>query len=616
MTDKKQNRGDASLGDERSLRPRGHSAPMKPKTALVKKPNEKFQQPDARGKKRSETSDRPMRGAAQTQKLGRSDQPQSVKDKAFVSERIAKVMARAGVCSRRDAEAWIETGRVSLNGRVLKSPAINVGPDDQIDIDGAPLPQRERTRLFLFHKPSGLVTSAHDPEGRPTVFAFLNSNYGDLPRVVSVGRLDINTEGLLLVTNDGGLARALELPATGWTRRYRVRAHGHITQAQLDVLRQGVTIDSVKYAPIEALLERVQGANAWIAMTLTEGKNREVKRVMEHLGLDVTRLIRVSYGPFQLNDLTPGAIEEVKLKVLRDQLGKNLAELAGVDFSSPLRTLSASELQQQRERLDARARKHVSVLRKEREEKGAKGPRVRIERSATADRRGRAIPVERISSPSRKEDDSALSRNARRFQSLKRNDGKVSDQPSGVSRKQNYREDNAEPQSQRSVRSPRTDNRRGLQETKNWQDKPKSFSHGLTASRSGSGERAIRNKFSHEEQRSQQRLSPRVQEDSRQKSRRDDHATNDRTHPRQENFSARQKNATPSSHERPRNYRNAKEDSATRHNRPSQGDQRSERSRDNKSSASRPDRSAKKRPGARNDQGRGPRNKPPRPRGS
>ena len=616
MTDKKQNRGDASLGDERSLRPRGHSAPMKPKTALVKKPNEKFQQPDARGKKRSETSDRPMRGAAQTQKLGRSDQPQSVKDKAFVSERIAKVMARAGVCSRRDAEAWIETGRVSLNGRVLKSPAINVGPDDQIDIDGAPLPQRERTRLFLFHKPSGLVTSAHDPEGRPTVFAFLNSNYGDLPRVVSVGRLDINTEGLLLVTNDGGLARALELPATGWTRRYRVRAHGHITQAQLDVLRQGVTIDSVKYAPIEALLERVQGANAWIAMTLTEGKNREVKRVMEHLGLDVTRLIRVSYGPFQLNDLTPGAIEEVKLKVLRDQLGKNLAELAGVDFSSPLRTLSASELQQQRERLDARARKHVSVLRKEREEKGAKGPRVRIERSATADRRGRAIPVERISSPSRKEDDATPSRNARRFQLLKRNDSKVSDQSSGVSSRQNYREDNAEPQRQRSVRSPRADNRRGAQETKNWPEKPKSFSHVHASLQADGGARAIRNKFSREESRSQQRLRPRVQEDSRQRSRRDDHASNDRTHTKQENFSARQKNAPRASQERPNHYKDVKEDSATRYNRPAQGEQRAERSRDNKSSNAAPDRSAKKRPGARKDQGRGTRNKPPQPRGS
>ena len=578
MANKKQNRGVASPGGERQQRPRGHGAPMKTKSALAKKPNEKFQRPDAGNKKRSETNNRPMRGAAQTQQLDRSDQPESVKDKAFVSERIAKVMARAGVCSRRDAEAWIETGRVCVNGRVLKSPAVNVGPNDQIDVDGAALPQRERTRLFLFHKPSGLVTSAHDPEGRPTVFAFLNSNYGDLPRVVSVGRLDINTEGLLLVTNDGGLARALELPATGWTRRYRVRAHGHITQAQLDALRKGVTIDGVIYAPIDALLERIQGANAWITMTLTEGKNREVKRVMEYLGLDVTRLIRVSYGPFQLNDLTPGAIEEVKLKVLRDQLGKNLAELAGVDFSSPLRTLSASELQQQRERLDARARKHVSVLRKEREEKGAKGPRVRIERSATADRRGRAIPVERI--------------------------------------RQNYREDNAEPQRQRSVRSPRADNRRGAQETKNWPEKPKSFSHVHASLQADGGARAIRNKFSREESRSQQRLRPRVQEDSRQRSRRDDHASNDRTHTKQENFSARQKNAPRASQERPNHYKDVKEDSATRYNRPAQGEQRAERSRDNKSSNAAPDRSAKKRPGARKDQGRGTRNKPPQPRGS
>ena len=228
---------------------------------------------------------------------------------------------------------------MAVNGRVLSSPAFNVREGDKITVDGAPMVERERTRLFLFHKPAGLVTSAKDPEGRETVFDFLKERHPDLPRVVSVGRLDINTEGLLLLTNDGGLARTLELPATGWTRRYRVRAHGQVDQAMLDTLAKGVTVDDVAYAPIEARLDRVQGANAWISMSLSEGKNREIKRVLEHLVLDVTRLIRISYGPFQLGDIAEGAVEEVKLKVLRDQLGKGLAELAGVDFSSGLREL-------------------------------------------------------------------------------------------------------------------------------------------------------------------------------------------------------------------------------------------------------------------------------------
>ena len=250
-------------------------------------------------------------------------------------------MARAGVCSRRDAERWIAEGRVAVNGRVQTSPAFNVSDSDKITVDGAPMQARERTRLFLFHKPAGYVTTARDEEGRATVFSYLEERHPDLPRLVSVGRLDINTEGLLLLTNDGGLARTLELPATGWTRRYRVRAHGAIDQAQLDSLGDGVTIDGVHYAPIEARLEREQGANVWIAMNLTEGKNREIKRVMAHLGLDVTRLIRVSYGPFQLGDLAEGAVEEVRLKMLREQLGKSLAELAGVDFAAPLREKDA-----------------------------------------------------------------------------------------------------------------------------------------------------------------------------------------------------------------------------------------------------------------------------------
>ncbi|GLI91066.1 hypothetical protein LMG27198_00580 [Methylocystis echinoides] len=356
-----------------------------------------------------------------TVKPARKLPPPVERTSAFEGERIAKAMARAGVCSRRDAEDWIAAGRVAVNGRVLTNPAVNVTEADKVTIDGAPMQARERTRLFLFHKPGGYVTTAHDPEGRATVFAYLEERHADLPRLVSVGRLDINTEGLLLLTNDGGLARTLELPATGWTRRYRVRVHGDIDQARLDALRAGVTVDDVDYAPIEARLERVQGANAWIAMALTEGKNREIKRVMEHLGLAVTRLIRISYGPFQLGDLAEGAVEEVKLKVMRDQLGKALAELAGVDFASPLREATPTEAQEKREHAEKRPRKHVSVLRKQREEEMEKGPRARIERGATADRKGRAVAVERVTPTRRKpaSDDAPDSRNARRFEAMR-----------------------------------------------------------------------------------------------------------------------------------------------------------------------------------------------------
>ena len=290
------------------------------------------------------------------------------------------------------------------------SPAFNVSDSDKITIDGAPMQARERTRLFLFHKPAGYVTTARDEEGRATVFSYLEERHPDLPRLVSVGRLDINTEGLLLLTNDGGLARTLELPATGWTRRYRVRAHGAIDQAQLDSLGDGVTIDGIHYAPIEARLEREQGANVWIAMNLTEGKNREIKRVMAHLGLDVTRLIRVSYGPFQLGDLAEGAVEEVRLKMLREQLGKSLAELAGVDFAAPLREKAPAEQQEIRERAEKRPRKHVSTLRKEQDERRDAGPRARVTRGAVADRKGRAVAVERVTptrAPTRRRDEAA-----------------------------------------------------------------------------------------------------------------------------------------------------------------------------------------------------------------
>ncbi len=248
-------------------------------------------------------------------------------------ERIAKVIARAGLASRREAEEWIAAGRVAVNGAVIRSPACNVTGRDRVSVDGEPLPARERTRLFLYHKPRGLLTAHTDPQGRPTIFQRLPAQ---LPRLISVGRLDFNTEGLLLLTNDGALARILELPATGWLRRYRVRAHGSVTQAQLDALRTGVTIDGIRYGEIEATLDRVQGSNLWLTFAIREGKNREVRNVLGHLGLTVARLIRVSFGPFQLGDLAEGAVEEVRTRVLREQLGDRLVALSGADFSGPI----------------------------------------------------------------------------------------------------------------------------------------------------------------------------------------------------------------------------------------------------------------------------------------
>ncbi len=353
-------------------------------------------------------------------------------------QRIAKVIARAGVCSRRDAEAWIAEGRVSVNGKVLQSPAYNVSDADDVRVDGKPLGQRERTRLFLFHKPRGLVTTARDPEGRPTVFEALPPG---LPRLVAIGRLDINTEGLLLLTNDGGLARVLELPSTGWLRRYRVRAHGTIDQATLDRLSGGIAIDGVDYLGIEAKLDREQGDNVWITMGLREGKNREIKKVLEHLGLVVNRLIRVSFGPFELGDLAEGEAAEVRTRVLRDQLGAKLAKEASADFDAPLVIHDApapdrSQGERGKERgrrgndgveravqrrpdrgangrrsqrdeasrgapprtsTPERRRKHVSALRAEiaADASDVKGPRKRLARGATQDRKGRTVTVER-----------------------------------------------------------------------------------------------------------------------------------------------------------------------------------------------------------------------------
>ena len=342
-------------------------------------------------------------------------------ESAFEGERIAKMMARAGLCSRRDAEEWVRAGRVVVNGTVLADPAVNVTEADRVTVDGQPLAKPEKTRLFLFNKPRGLVTTDHDPEGRPTVFDYLAHHHPDLPRLISIGRLDITTEGLLLLTNDGGLARVLELPATGWMRRYRVRAHGTTTPDAVTALKDGVTIEGVAYQPIEASLDRVQGANVWLTVALREGKNREVRRVLEHLGLEVNRLIRLSYGPFQLGEAPDGAVEEVRTRVLMDQLGPTLIAEANADFS----TLRRDEEDAHRRTLDAQAmpppkrerpvpgkRKHVSVLRTEREE--AAGPRVRTERGATADRRGRTVAVERKSAAHPKAD-APDTRNGRRF---------------------------------------------------------------------------------------------------------------------------------------------------------------------------------------------------------
>lgn len=256
------------------------------------------------------------------------------------SERIAKVIARAGVCSRREAERLILEGYVTVNGKTISSPALNVTASDDIAIHGEALPKPAGVRLWRYHKPKGLVTTHKDPQGRPTVFDALPD---DLPRLISVGRLDLATEGLLLLTSDGGLARYLELPSTGWLRRYRARAHGRITQQQLDKLAEGITIDGIKYAPAEAKLDKEQGTNSWITISLREGKNREVKKLLSSLGLSVNRLIRLSYGPFMLGDLKPGVIEEAKSHVLISQLGQKKAKELGISTPAKKQTKKAKK---------------------------------------------------------------------------------------------------------------------------------------------------------------------------------------------------------------------------------------------------------------------------------
>ena len=246
-------------------------------------------------------------------------------NQAIKGDRIAKVLARSGLSSRREAETIIQAGRVTVNGKTINSPALNVLPSDRITVDGKELAQPDPPRLWRYYKPRGLVTTERDPQGRATIFSKLPDN---LPRVLSVGRLDINTEGLLLLTNDGGLKRYLELPETGWLRRYRVRAYGRPDQRKLLELKKGITLEDVHYRGVDVDVERQQGGNVWLTISLREGKNREVKKLLSYVGLEVNRLIRLSFGPFQLGNLETGAVEEVPRRVLRQQLGSTWSDIA------------------------------------------------------------------------------------------------------------------------------------------------------------------------------------------------------------------------------------------------------------------------------------------------
>ena len=266
-------------------------------------------------------------------------------------ERLAKKIAAAGFCSRRDAEKWIADGRVTVNGSVHLSPAFNAGPDDRITVDGKPVESAGAPRLWRFYKPRGLVVSNRDEKGRATIFDSLPEG---MPRVVSVGRLDLDSEGLILLTNSGELARHLELPSTGWSRKYRVRVRGQVDEERLASLADGITIDGVSYRGIKAALDRQASGNAWLTIALTEGKNREIRRVMEHLGHTVSRLIRTSFGPFTLGDLDEGGIEEIRRAVLRDQLG---LEHGGGDGSGKATGRKASHAHHQRKKARHRSRR-------------------------------------------------------------------------------------------------------------------------------------------------------------------------------------------------------------------------------------------------------------------
>ncbi|MEP4197615.1 MAG: pseudouridine synthase [Aliishimia sp.] len=244
--------------------------------------------------------------------------PKTPASKSPEGDRIAKVLARAGVASRREAERMILLGQIAVNGKVIDRAALNVTDADEITVNGKPLNAPEPARLWLYNKPTGLVSTNRDEKGRTTIFDELPE---DLPRVMTVGRLDINSEGLLLLTNDGAIKRRLELPSTGWLRRYRVRIHGRPTDDSFAPLRAGLTVDGERFQPMQVTLDRQQGANAWVTVALREGKNREVRRAMDDIGLIVNRLIRISYGPFQLGELKQGEVEEIRRRVLRDQLG-------------------------------------------------------------------------------------------------------------------------------------------------------------------------------------------------------------------------------------------------------------------------------------------------------
>ena len=236
-----------------------------------------------------------------------------------ISERIAKKIARSGLCSRREAERWILNGQVKLNNKILNECGVNVTETDIIEVNGELLPNKVNTKLWLYHKERGYLVTNNDPEGRSTIFDQLKTKMDT--RFISVGRLDMDSEGLILLTNDGDLARKLELPATGWLRKYRVRVHGYVSAQDLEPLKNGISVDGIKYGRIDAALDRQQGSNAWLTMSFREGKNREVRNVMNFLGYSVNRLIRISFGPFNLKNLASGELEEVKQRVLTDQLG-------------------------------------------------------------------------------------------------------------------------------------------------------------------------------------------------------------------------------------------------------------------------------------------------------